>query len=267
MRADGWRQLLWLSLATIGLAVALPLLAPADPLQITLSQRLLPPSSTHLLGTDELGRDVLSRLLVGTGSTVLGAALALAAATIVGIALGAVAGTYAKQWPDQLFNAIAATVTALPPLLIVVAVLGVAGSSLGGAYVVLACLLWVTPARLMRQQVMTVSELDYVAASRLAGKSPTRLMMQVVVPNCVHTPMVVSMSMLTEVIALEAGLSFLGLGVQPPQPSLGRMIFEGLAQLGSGWWLAVMPAGALAMLILTFSVLLHRPEPDTSSES
>lgn len=260
MQHDVWRQLLWVSLAAVGLAVLLPLLAPSDPLLVTLSERLQPPSSDHWLGTDELGRDMLSRLLVGISSTVAAAVLALVAVTVVGVAAGSVAGYCAARWPDHLFNAIAAVLTALPPLLVVVAVLGVVGSSLTGAYVVMACLLWVTPARVMRQQVMTVSGLDYVAASRIAGKSHTRLLVRVVVPNCIQTPMTVSMSMLTEVIALEAGLSFLGLGVQPPAPSLGRMIFEGLVQLGSGWWLTVFPAAALATLILGFSLLLNRPE-------
>ena len=260
MRLDVWRQLLWLSIAAVGLAVLLPSLAPSDPLLVALSERLQPPSSTHWLGTDELGRDMLSRLLIGIGSTVAVAVLALVAVTVVGIAAGSVAGYYAERWPDRLFNATSAVLTALPPLLVVVAVLGVVGSSLTGAYVVMASLLWVTPARVMRQQVMTVSKLDYVAASRIAGKSHARLLTRVVVPNCIQAPMTVSMSMLTEVIALEAGLSVLGLGVQPPAPSLGRMIFEGLVQIGSGWWLTVFPAAALAALILGFSLLLNRPE-------
>lgn len=260
MRLDVGRQLLWLSIAAVGLAVLLPWLAPSDPLLVALSERLQSPSSAHWLGTDDLGRDMLSRLLIGISSTVAVAVLALVAITVVGIAAGSMAGYYAERWPDRLFNAISAMLTALPPLLVVVAVLGVVGSSLTGAYVVMASLLWVTPARVMRQQVMTVSKLDYVAASLIAGKSPARLLTRVVVPNCIQAPMTVSMSMLTEIIALEAGLSFLGLGVQPPAPSLGRMIFEGLVQIGSGWWLAVFPAAALAALILGFSLLLKRPE-------
>ena len=253
-----WLQLALLGVAGICLALLLPMLAPKDPLLLNLSERLRPPSATYWVGTDELGRDVASRLLIGIGATMSAAMLALAAATVFGLMCGAVAGYFVGRWPDHVFNAVSSVVAALPPLLVVVAVLGVVGSSLTAAYIVMAAIMWVTPARLMRQAVRSVVGLDYVSASRLAGKSDARLLLHVVLPNCLQSPMTASMAMLTEVIALEAGLSFLGLGVQPPAPSLGRMIFEGLSQISSAWWLTFAPAGALAALILSFS-LLFRP--------
>lgn len=254
------RQLIVLGIAGICLAFLLPLLAPMDPLLLNLSERLQPPSATYWIGTDELGRDVASRLLIGIGATMSAALLALTAATIFGLMFGAVAGYFTGRWPDHLFNAVSSVVAALPPLLLVVAVLGVVGSSLTAAYIVMAAIMWVTPARLMRQAVRSVVNLDYVSASRLAGKSDTRLLLHVILPNCLQSPMTASMAMLTEVIALEAGLSFLGLGVQPPAPSLGRMIFEGLSQIGTAWWLTLAPAGALAALILSFSLLIKPRE-------
>lgn len=260
MPREVWRPLVFLGLAGLGLALLLPLLAPMDPLLVNLSKRLQPPSAAYWIGTDELGRDVASRLLIGIGATMSAALLALVAATVFGLMFGAVAGYFVGRWPDHLFNAVSSVVAALPPLLVVVAVLGVVGSSLTAAYVVMAAIMWVTPARLMRQAVRSVAGLDYVSASRLAGKSDARLLLHVILPNCLQSPMTASMAMLTEVIALEAGLSFLGLGVQPPAPSLGRMIFEGLSQIGSAWWLTFAPAGALAVLILSFSLLFQTRE-------
>lgn len=242
------------AMAAVGLFVAvallLPALSPFDPLAITLENKLSAPSTVHWLGTDDLGRDLLSRLLVGATTTVLISFLTLFVSTLFAVVVGALVGFSRGGWPDTLFSWVAGYLSSLPALLVIAAVLTALGPSLWKAYFVLALLLWVAPARVMRAQVMQVASLDYVAASRLNGASTWRILTRTIIPNCTGPVAIFSLSYLPEVVALEAGISFLGLGVQPPQPSLGRMIFDGVGYLYSAWWMAVFPGLFLTAIIL-----------------
>ncbi|MEQ1779411.1 MAG: ABC transporter permease [Nitrosomonas sp.] len=231
-----------------------PIIPSQDPLAINLDNKLLAPSAHYMLGTDELGRDLLSRLLVGVSSTLSVSLAALIVSAFFGIVMGALAGYYHRRWFDTLFVGITNFLSSLPALLIVAAVLGVWGSSLVKAYVVLTALMWVAPARIMRAEVIREARLDYVSATRAMGASDRYIIFKSILPNCMSGALLFSMSYFPEIIALEAGLSFLGFGIQPPQPSLGRMIFDGVGQLYAAWWMALFPA--LALTLIVFSAML-----------
>lgn len=231
-------------------SMVLPWLSPNDPLAINLADKLRPPSLEHFFGTDDLGRDMLSRLLHGSSTTLFVSTLALLASGAIGIAVGAMAGYNYKRWPDHLFNWITSYFASLPALLVIAAVLGALTPSLGKAYLVLTLIIWVAPARIMRAEVIRVAALGYVMASRAIGLSNWRIVTRTIMPNCIETALIFSFGYFPEIIALEAGISFLGLGVQPPQPSLGRMIFDGIGQLYSAWWMTFFPAAFLTAVIL-----------------
>lgn len=240
----------------LALSVLVPLTSQRDPNFIDIDHRLIGPSRTAWFGTDDLGRDVLSRTLHGFARTVTVSILATISATALGVFPGALAGWYYRSWFDGLFNWMASLVTGLPFLLVMAAVLSLTTPSLEKAYLALTCLIWVGPARLVRADVIKTTPLDYVAAARALGTPEWRILAVHVMPACVSAPLIHAVSYLPEVIALEAGLSFLGLGVQPPDPGLGKMVFDGLNYLGSAWWLAVFPALALAAVVNVVNVVV-----------
>lgn len=233
-----------------GICLSLPMLPTQDPLTMDVAQRLLPPSATHWLGTDDLGRDLLSRVVAGTALTVGVSIAALLASLAIGVLLGAAAGFCYGRWPDRLFLWLSDLLVSLPFLIVIAAVLSVTGAGLAKAYAVLTAIIWVSPARIVRAEVIKAAPLDYVSAERALGTPEWRILLLTLVPACVDAAVVFAVGYLPEIIALEAGLSFLGLGVQPPQPSLGKMIFDGLTHIGAAWWLAIMPATALFLVVL-----------------
>ena len=239
-----------LALGLVAVACLLLAVLPVqDPVAIDVGQRFYPPSSAHWFGTDELGRDVLSRVVRGAALTISIALAALVTSFAVGVILGAIAGYYYKRWPDQLFCWVSDFLVSIPFLVVIVAILSVAGPGLGKAYLVLTAIIWVGPARIVRSEVIRTLPLAYVSAERAIGTPEWRILLVTVVPGCLDDAVLFSISYLPEVVALEAGLSFLGLGVQPPEPSLGKMIFDGVAYLRAAWWLALFPAGALLLVV------------------
>lgn len=241
------------SLVALGVLVAaclaMPLLSPWDPLAVQLAERLTGPASGHWLGTDELGRDVLSRIFHGAALTMTVSALALVSSLAIGIVLGACAGYTAGRWPDQVFSWVADLLTSIPFIVVLAAVLSITGPGTWKAYAVLTAIIWVGPARIVRAEVMQTISLEYVLAERALGASETRILFRIVVPSCVQSAILFSVGYLPEIIAIEAGLSFMGLGVQPPQPGLGKMIFDGIGYITSAWWLAIFPAAMLFVLV------------------
>lgn len=239
-----------IALATVlGVCVMLAIAPVQDPLDVDLASRLDAPSASHWLGTDELGRDVLSRVVRGTALTISIAVGALVTSLAVGVLLGAVAGYYYKKWPDRLISWVGDFLMSVPFLVVIVAVLSVTGPGLAKAYLVLAAIIWVGPARIVRSEVIRTLPLAYVSAERVIGTPEWRILLVTVMPACLDSAVLFAISYLPEIVALEAGLSFLGLGVQPPDPSLGKMIFDGVGYLGVAWWLALFPAGALLLVV------------------
>ena len=255
MQNSTWRQLSLALLGLLLLSTLLPLLPTQDPLAIALDQRLSPPSSHHWLGTDDLGRDLLSRVLHGISLTVSISILALLSSLAIGIFLGAIAGYYYRRWPDKVFNWLADFITSVPFLVLIAALLSLTGPGVMKAYMVLTLIIWVNPARIVRAEIIKTVPLQYVLAERAVGNQEWKILFLVVLPTCVDTAVLFAVSYLPEVIALEAGLSFLGLGVQPPQPGLGKMIFDGISFISSASWIAVSPAAALFLMVLAVQIV------------
>jgi len=244
------------------LAVALfaPWLAPHDPFAQDLGERLIPPawhdggSWTHVLGTDQLGRDYLSRLIYGARISLLIGATAAAMSGIIGTTLGVLAGYFGGR-VDLVVGFIITTRLALPVILVALAVAAFIGSSLKLVIAVLGLLLWDRFAVVTRSATMQVRALDYIAAARAIGASTTRIIVEEILPNIVNVLVVVATLEMAQAILLEATLSFLGLGVPPPAPSWGLMVAEGKEYMFFSPWVITIPGAALFALVLAINLL------------
>ena len=238
-------------------ALAAPWVAPADPMAIDLDSLLDGPSRDHLLGTDGLGRDVLSRLIFGARWS-LGAALAVTAlVTVIGTAVGAAAG-YSRGRVDWVVVRVVDALLAFPALLLALAIVGVVGPGLRGVLVALVSVGWATTARVVRSQSMSLREHDYVTAARAAGARDWRIIGRHIVPNVVSPVLVLASVEVGQLILALAGLSFLGLGVQSPTPEWGTMINEGRAFLFAKPDLMIYPGIAISLTVVSFNVLGDR---------
>jgi peptide/nickel transport system permease protein len=233
-------------------AVAAPLLAPHNPERGSLRARLTGPTleapdgRAHLLGTDQLGRDVLSRMVFGTRVSLTIGFAAVAVGGIVGGLLGLVAG-FRGGWVDEAIMTVADAQLAFPFILLAIGIIAVLGPSFPNLIVVVGLSGWVTYARVLRSQVLSLRQRDFVSAILGLGGSVPRILVRHILPNVASTFMVIATLELARAIVLEATLSFLGLGIQPPTPSWGGMIHEGREYLDSAWWISVCP-GVLLML-------------------
>lgn len=227
-------------------AAAAPLLAPYDPIRQSLRTRLAAPTlagpdgKAHLLGTDHLGRDVLSRMIYGSRvSLVVGFA-----AVVVGGALGATLGLLAGfrgGWVDNVIMTIADAQLAFPFILLAIGIIAVLGPSFPTLIIVVGLSGWVAYARVLRSQVLVLRSREFVEAIRGLGGSVTRILLRHILPNVVSSFIVIATLELARAIVLEATLSFLGLGIQPPTPSWGGMIHEGREYLDTAWWISTAP--------------------------
>lgn len=237
------------------IAVAAPWLSPADPSEQSLSGRLKPPFSPgYALGSDQLGRDILSRLLHGARVSLLVGLVAVAIGGTVGAVLGLVSGFYRGAWDDAISWLINVQL-AFPFILLMIAVVAVLGPNLRNLIVVLGLGSWVVYARVLRGQVLAVSQRDFVDAARTMGAGDVRLLWRHVLPNAA-TPMIVIASFeVARMIVLEAALSFLGLGVEPSIPSWGSMLADGRNYLQVAWWLATIPGLAIMLTVLSVNLV------------
>lgn len=228
--------------------------APYDPLEQNLRNTLQGPSGTHLLGTDELGRDVLSRMIFGTRVSLLAALQAVAIAIVLGVPPGLVAG-YFGGWVDTLVSRINDTVMSFPPLLLAIAIVGVFGPNLRNAMLAVGIIFAPRFLRLMRASVLAVKEETFIEASRSIGTPTSRILRTRVLPNSL-SPMVVQISLsLGFAMLAEASLSFLGLGVQPPEASWGAMVGRAYRFLNQSPTLVIFPGVAIVLAVLAFNVL------------
>jgi peptide/nickel transport system permease protein len=243
----------------VAAAILAPLLAPHSPYSQELQARLSPPawlpggSWERPLGADDLGRDVLSRLLYGSRvSLVVGLSAALIG-SVVGTLLGLVAG-YAGGLLGDLIMLLADAQLALPFLVLAIGLIAVVGPSLGVLIVLAGVSGWTAYARVTRGLVLGLLEQEFVLAARALGASAPRLLLHHIVPNLISTVAVLATLQLASVILLESTLSFLGLGVQPPEPSWGSMLGAGREYLNTAWWISVFPGLALMATILAVSL-------------
>jgi peptide/nickel transport system permease protein len=235
-------------------AIAAPWLMPWDPAGQDLPLRLQGPSLQHLFGLDELGRDILARVLMGARVSLMVGLIVVGVSATVGMAVGALSGYYGG-WLDQLIGRIMDVLMAFPGLLLAIALVAVLGPSLTNVVLALATIGWVGYARLVRGQVLRAREFDYVSAARALGAKTTRILVRHVLPSAVPIVLVQATLGMAGAMLSEAALSFLGLGVQPPTPSWGTMINGGRAHLLDAPHLTVFPGVCLALVVLGFNFL------------
>ena len=231
------------------IALTAPLVAPYDPLVQNLGNTLAPPGRAHLLGTDNVGRDVLSRVIWGTRVSLMAGLVSVVLAVVAGGVLGLAAG-YCGGRIDGLVMRVMDAVLSFPPLVLALALGAVLGAGLGGVLLALGVVYTPTFARLMRGQVLTITARDYVDAARALGASGWRVALRHVVPNAIN-PIIVQASLsVAFAILAEASLSFLGLGIQPPQASWGSMINAGRGYLQQAPWIVFGPGAALFVTVV-----------------
>lgn len=235
-------------------AVLAPVLAPYDPAAQQLGMRYAPPSGEHLLGTDDLGRDILSRLLFGARISLTVAFLAVGISVTLGTVLGAVAG-YVGGRIDTVAMRFVDMVLAFPRLVLLIVILAAFEPSVTLIVLVLGLTQWPGTARLVRGEVLSLRERDFIQAAKALGYSGPRIVLRHVIPN-VLAPVVVAATLgIGNTVVLEAGLSFLGLGLSPPIPSWGTMIDSGRDVLQSAWWLSTFPGLAIVVTVLAFNLV------------
>lgn len=237
--------------------------SPHDPARQNLRHRLQPPvwqaegSWEHPLGTDHLGRDIWSRIVHGARISLVVAAGAVLVAGLLGTVLGIVAGYFGGRW-DEVIMRLADIQLSFPPILLVIAIMAVIGSSLTNIILVLGFVSWVQYARVVRAETIVVREQAYVEAAQALGGTNRRIMWRHAFPQLVPTLLVVAAINASQQILNEAALSFLGLGVQPPTPAWGSMLHEGQSYFHVAWWNAVFPGLAIFLLVLGINVLSDR---------
>jgi peptide/nickel transport system permease protein len=243
------------------IALGADVLAPHNPEVGALGMRFRPPvwqaggSATHLLGTDHLGRDVLSRLLFGARVSLVVGFTAVVVAGLLGVALGITAG-YLGGWVDEVIMRLTDTWLALPALTFAIFLAAVLGPSELNIIIVLSCVYWTRYARVIRGEVLSLKEREFVRLAIIAGCSRLTIMRRHILPNVLNSAIVLATLMLGVVVVTEAALSFLGVGVPPPKPAWGLMLADGKRGMMAGyWWLTVLPGLCIMFLVLAANLL------------
>ncbi|WP_223881306.1 ABC transporter permease [Nesterenkonia ebinurensis] len=264
------RTLLQSPAATIGALVLLlcvltallaPFISPYPPGQQHPQDRLLPPfwleggSTEFLLGTDNLGRDILSRIVHGVQVTLLVSGIAVIISAVLGVTLGVISGFYAGGWFDTIIQRLVDANMAIPNILLILVIIGSMGPSTVTLTVVLGVTGWVIFARMVRADVVSLRERDFVRAARSIGTRDPVMMMRHILPNVMPTTIVVATLSFGTNIVIEASLSFLGLGIQPPTVTWGYVLNEGRDYLATAWWIATFPGLAITITVLAIMFL------------
>ncbi|MEM7132706.1 MAG: ABC transporter permease [Chloroflexota bacterium] len=261
--SDVWRRFTHNRIAMAGLVIVLlllvmalfaPVLAPMDPAIQTLDDKRTPPNATYLLGADEFGRDILSRVIYGARIALFVAIVAVALAMVLGVLVGLVAG-FAGGWTDTILMRIVDIMLSFPYLLLAIAIVATLGT--GVQNTTLAVGIWATPsfARITRGQVLSINGREYITAAQSVGVPNIRMIWRHILPNAIPPVIVFATLYMANAILLEAALSFLGLGVQPPQPSWGLMVASGRDFLRVAPHVATIPGVAIMLAVLGFNLL------------
>jgi peptide/nickel transport system permease protein len=243
-----------IALILVFVAVAAPLLAPDNPDAQDLARRLAAPGRSHWLGTDELGRDILSRLLWGSRVTLAVVAAIALTVPLAGLVIGCLAGLLGGI-VDTVLMRTADVFLAFPRLILALALVAAMGPGLGHALIAIGLAAWPPYARLARAETLALRERDFIAAARLAGASNARLLLRHIAPLCLPSLIVRASLDMAGVILTAAGLGFLGLGVAPPEAEWGAMIAAGRRFMLDEWWVAAAPGMAIAIATLGFNLL------------
>jgi len=237
-----------------GTALAAALWTPFDPLRVNLRARLQPPSAQHWFGTDEFGRDVLSRIMAGASTSVLIALVTVVVAVAIGVLVGGISG-YWRGWTDRVVMAVNDALLAFPGILLALAVMIVVGANDLGIVLALAVAYMPSVARVVRGTVLSIREKEYVEASRVLGNSEFYSLLRHVLPNAVAPVAVLATSMFGWVLLAESALSFLGLGVPPPAPTWGNMLASSRPYMENAAWLSIAPGLCIALTLLGINLL------------
>lgn len=241
-------------LALVFIAIFAPYLSPHDPIAMSLDNRLASPSMSHLLGTDELGRDILSRIIYGTGVALKIMIIVLMIDLPLGVLLGIVAG-YFGGWIDEIIMRIADIFMAFPRLILAMAIGAALGPSLVNTMIAIAVTMWPTYARLARGETLSIKERAFIEAEKALGTSKVRILLSSILPLCSSTTIVRATLDMGNVVRIAAGMSFLGLGAQPPTPEWGLMVSTGRSFLINQWWVPTFPGFAILLAVFGFNLL------------
>lgn len=236
------------------MALFAPLIAPYNPEEIDIGSILTPPSSSHIFGTDSLGRDLFSRMVYGGRISLMVGLIAVGIAALIGIALGAIAGYYGR-WIDAVIMRFIDIMLCFPVFFLILAVIALMEPSIINIMVIIGATSWMGMARLMRAEILSLKERDFIYAERAIGAGDARIIIRHLIPNAM-APVLVSITLgVAGAILVESSLSFLGIGVQPPTPSWGNILSEGKAVMGAGWWMMVFPGAAIFITVLGYNLL------------
>jgi peptide/nickel transport system permease protein len=236
------------------IAILAPFVSPYDPNIINMDDVLQAPGSRHILGTDDLGRDILSRMIYGTRISLSVGFVAIAIATIIGIILGSLAGYYGKLI-DSLIMRLVDIMLSVPTFFLLLTIIAIVGPSIWIVMFVIGLTGWMSIARLVRAEFLTLKEREFVLAARSIGASDARIIFKHILPNAM-SPVYVSFILgVAGAILMESGLSFLGFGVQPPVPSWGNILTAGREYMEVAWWLIFFPGLAILITCLSYYIL------------
>lgn len=258
-----WNRFKRNRLALVGLAIVLtmmivslsaPLIAPYDPLSIDVHNVFSPPSRSHPFGTDELGRDVLSRMIWGSRVSLQVGFLAVSIAIMIGTILGSLAGYYGGRL-DSVIMRFVDIMLAFPTLFLILAVITIVEPSIYNIMIIIGLTGWMDVARLVRAEFLTLKERDFVYAAKALGASNLKIIFSHILPNALSPVFVAATFGIAGAILIESGLSFLGLGVQPPNPSWGNIITSGKDNIEVAWWLSLFPGLAILITVLSFNLV------------
>ncbi|HEY7656653.1 MAG TPA: ABC transporter permease [Burkholderiales bacterium] len=265
---DGWRQVKRYPLFSLGIlvfvlvipAVFAPWVAPHDPYLGTLSNRLTPPvwqdggTMEHILGTDKLGRDMLSRIIYGARVSLTVSLIAIFVGGIIGTVLGLISGYFGGK-TDAVIMRLVDISLSIPTILLALVLVAAVGPSFGTVVTVLIVLLWARYARLTRGETLAIKERDFIARARVAGASHTRIMFKYMFPNVVNSLIVLATLQVGYVILLESALSFLGAGLPRAEPAWGVMVADGRELIVTAWWVSMFPGLAIMLTVLALNLI------------
>lgn len=236
------------------IAILAPVISPYDPSQIDADNLLVSPSRHHFLGTDSLGRDLLSRVIYSARISLSIGLIAVGISTVLGVTLGSLAGFYGGV-VDSLIMRLVDIMLCFPTFFLILAVVAILEPSIFNIMVIIGLTSWMGPARLIRSEILSLKEREFIQAAIAIGASNLRIITRHLIPNAIAPVLVNATLGIGGAIMLESGLSFLGLGVQPPTPSWGNILIESKSTLGLAWWITVFPGLAIFLTILGFNMI------------